>query len=115
MKQYNHKHSHILPTSFWIHFGKHLGFAAPLLCLSLFIGVAGYHFIEGMEWVDALLNAAMIMSGMGPANDLHTEAGKVFASCYALYSGLFLIAITGYLLIPFFHRLLHTFEKQAEE
>ncbi len=113
--QHSHKRSHILPKSFWVHFGKHLGFAAPLLCLSLFIGVAGYHFIEGMEWVDALLNAAMIMSGMGPANDLHTEAGKVFASFYALYSGLFLIAITGYLLIPFFHRLLHTFETQTEE
>ena len=115
MKQYNHKRSHILPPSFWVHFAKHLGFAAPLLCLSLFMGVAGYHFIEGMEWVDALLNAAMIMSGMGPANGLHTNAGKVFSSCYALYSGLFLIALTGYLFIPFFHRLFHTFDVVTKE
>lgn len=108
-------HSHILPKSFWLHFGRHLRVAIPLLVLSLAVGVSGYHFIEGMEWVDSIFNASMIMGGMGPANELHTAAGKIFASIYALYSGLFLIAVTGYLLIPFIHRVLRKFEIQRSE
>jgi hypothetical protein len=67
-----------------------------------------------MKWIDALLNASMTMGGMGPANELHTSSGKMFASCYALYSGLFLIAVTGYLLIPFLHRILRKFESNKE-
>lgn len=105
---------HILPKEFWIHFLKHLGVSTPLLGFSLLIGVLGYHFIEGMSWVDAFLNAAMIMGGMGPASELHTSSGKIFASCYALYSGLFLIAVTGYLLIPFLHRILKKIEVNKE-
>lgn len=78
------------------------------IILSLFAGVCGYHYIEGMPWIDALLNAAMIASGMGPVDTLHTVAGKLFASLYAIYSGLFLIAATGFLLAPLFHRVLHS-------
>jgi hypothetical protein len=106
------KHLKLYSKGLWIHFFKHLGIAMPLLGLSLLIGICGYHFIEGMVWIDALLNASMIMGGMGPANEIHTYNGKIFASAYALYSGLFLIAVTGYLLIPFLHRILKRLENR---
>src|SRR5262245_42186431 len=80
-----------------------------LLLLSLIVGAAGYHFTEGLGWVDAFYNASLILSGMGPANALQTDAGKIFASLYALYSGLFVIAAMGILLAPVFHRVLHKF------
>jgi len=89
-----------------------VGALLPLIMLSLAVGMVGYHALERMSWIDSLYNAAMIMSGMGPAADLHSDAGKIFASIYALYSGLFLIAVTGYLLSPFFHRVMHKFEKE---
>jgi len=80
---------------------------------SLLIGTIGYHTTEGMGWVDALLNAAMILGGMGPVDPLHTVGGKIFASFYALYCGLFLVVCGGLLLVPVFHRVLHHFH--AEE
>ncbi|MES2626752.1 MAG: hypothetical protein V4628_15805 [Pseudomonadota bacterium] len=83
-----------------------------LLFVSLLVGMTGYHKLESMDWVEAFYNAALIMSGMGPANDLNTTAGKIFASIYSIYSGLFLVAATGLLLMPFFHRVLHTFHHE---
>lgn len=77
--------------------------------LSLAVGVAGYHYTEQMPLIDALLNASMILGGMGPVDALQTVAGKLFASFYALYSGLFIIALTGILLAPVVHRILHHF------
>ena len=86
--------------------------AAAIFCLillSLAIGVSGYHLTEHMDWIDAFLNSSMILSGMGPAGDMQTPAGKIFASFYALYSGLFLIAVTGTMLIPVLHWMMHKF------
>jgi hypothetical protein len=80
-----------------------------LTLFSLTIGILGYHLLEHMSWIDSLLNASMIMGGMGPVDALHTDAGKIFASLYAIFSGLVLIAATGILLAPVFHRILHTF------
>jgi hypothetical protein len=80
-----------------------------VLCASLAVGVMGYHFLEGMAWLDAFLNAAMILGGMGPVDALHTAAGKVFAGLYALYCGLLLVVCGGVLLVPVFHRVLHRF------
>lgn len=80
-----------------------------ILVFSLGIGVLGYHFLEGLSWIDALLNASMILGGMGPVNPLRTEAGKIFASFYALYSGVILLASVGVLAAPIFHRFLHHF------
>ncbi|HZZ07941.1 MAG TPA: hypothetical protein VFE43_05330 [Candidatus Binataceae bacterium] len=68
---------------------------------SLALGVCGYHFIEGLPWIDALLNAS-ILGGMGPVDPLRTTAGKLFASFYALYSGLAIISIAGLLIAPLF-------------
>jgi ABC-type glycerol-3-phosphate transport system permease component len=78
-----------------------------LILLSLIIGVFGYHFIENFGWIDSLLNASMILGGMGPVNELHTDAGKIFASMYALFSGIIFLVTAGVLLAPLMHRLLH--------
>ncbi len=77
------------------------------LGISLSIGMSGYHYIEKEPWVDAFANAAMILSGMGPLNPLNTDAGKIFAGCYALYSGLIFIIIVGIILAPVVHRMFH--------
>lgn len=80
-----------------------------LLVFSLGIGMLGYHVLEHLSWIDSLLNAAMILGGMGPVNPLQTDAGKIFASFYALYSGVVLLASVGVLAAPIFHRFLHHF------
>ena len=80
-----------------------------LLAFSLGIGVLGYHFLENLSWIDSLLNASMILGGMGPVAPLQTTAGKLFASLYALYSGVILLASVGILVTPIFHRFLHRF------
>jgi hypothetical protein len=87
---------------------------AVVIAVSLGIGMAGYHVFEKLPWVDAFLNAAMILSGMGPVATLDTNAGKIFAGCYALYSGLALIAILGIIFAPVVHRALHKFHLEDE-
>lgn len=86
-----------------------------IISIALALGVGGYHYVEGESWVDALLNASMILGGMGPVNPLHTTEGKLFASFYALFSGLVFIGVAGLLLAPFAHRLLHQFHIDADE
>lgn len=86
-----------------------------LIIISLAIGMAGYHFTENMPWVDSFLNASMIIGGMGPVGELHTEAGKLFAGFFAIYSGLFLIAATGLMLVPVFHNVLHRFHYENKD
>jgi len=85
-----------------------------IILAALCIGMAGYHWLEGLSWIDAFVNAAMILSGMGPANPLHTEAGKVFAGCFALFSGLTFITAISIAFAPVFHRFLHKFHLDAE-
>ena len=80
-----------------------------LLLFSLGVGVLGYHFLENLSWIDSLLNASMILGGMGPVAPLQTVAGKLFASFYAIYSGVILLASVGILATPIFHRFLHHF------
>lgn len=83
--------------------------AALLILVSLLIGIAGYHWIAGFGWLDSLLEASMILGGMGPVKELHSSGAKVFASLYALFSGLVFIAVMGFVLGPVAHRLLHSF------
>lgn len=80
-----------------------------LLALGLGGGMLGYRITEKMTWVDAFTNASMILSGMGPVSTLETREGKVFAGCYALFSGLAFITVTGLILSPFVHRIFHKF------
>lgn len=77
------------------------------------IGMAGYAGFEGMSAIDAFVNAAMIMSGMGPVTPLVTDAGKIFAGLYAIVCGLLIFAIAGLVLAPVFHRVLHRFHVEG--
>ena len=86
-----------------------------LILLSLLVGVCGYHYTENLPWLDALLNASMILGGMGEISTLNTDAGKWFASIYAIYCGLFLVMCGGLFLVPVFHRVLHHFHADKEE
>jgi hypothetical protein len=83
--------------------------ALAIIGVSLFAGMLGYAHLEGMSWLDAFLNAAMILSGMGPVEPLKTDAGKLFAGCYAIYSGLIVVLTSGIVLAPIAHRVLHSF------
>jgi len=87
----------------------YFGIAVLLILIALFIGIAGYHWIAGFDWVDSLLNASMILGGMGPVNPLTNTGAKVFASVYALFSGLVFIAVMGIVFSPIVHRMLHKF------
>jgi len=89
------------------------GMAFAAIVAALFLGVSGYHWIEGLPWVDSILNAAMILGGMGPVAELHTTAGKLFAAAYALFSGLMFIVVAGLLFAPVIHRFLHAFHLEA--
>lgn len=80
-----------------------------IVLIALLVGVAGYHWLGELDWVDSLLEASMILGGMGPVNPLKTTAVKLFASGYALFSGLVFIALIGLLLTPVVHRMLHKF------
>ena len=89
--------------------------AIGIIIGSLVMGMLGYHFFENLSWIDALVNAAMILGGMGPVNALHTEAGKLFASFYALYSGIVFLVSVGVILAPLYHRFLHRFHLEMED
>ncbi len=85
-----------------------------IILLSLGIGMLGYHDYAGMSWVDAFESAAMILAGMGPVSELHGEAAKIFAGCYALYSGLALVTTLAVIFAPIIHRFLHRFHLEEE-
>ncbi len=93
----------------------HGGSAAAIILGSWLLGILGYHVLEGQSWIDAILNAAMILGGMGPVSTLHTTAGKLFAAFYALYSGMVFLVAAGVLLAPVFHRILHRFHLDEME
>jgi hypothetical protein len=84
-----------------------IGFA--IIAFSLGIGMFGYGYFEKMDWVDSFLNASMILSGMGPASDLLTDEGKIFAGLYALFSGIVFLVVIAIIIAPVFHRFLHKF------
>jgi hypothetical protein len=86
-----------------------------LVAVSLAVGMAGYHGYEGLPWIDAFVNASMILSGMGPLMSPVTTAGKLFAGIYALYSGLAVLVIAGVIFAPVVHRFLHRFHMEAED
>jgi len=83
--------------------------ALAFIVFSLILGAVGYHYSENMPWIDSILNAAMILSGMGPVDALKYSNGKLFATFYCLYSGIAFITVATLLLAPFVHRFLHRF------
>jgi hypothetical protein len=111
---YEHRAEPLLPLAkFLKRLAAHAGVAIGIVIGSLLIGILGYHFLEGLAWIDALVNAAMILGGMGPVNVLNTNAGKLFASFYALYSGMIFLVAAGIIFAPVFHRILHRFHLEA--
>jgi hypothetical protein len=94
---------------------RYVALSSAIILGSLAIGVTGYHYTEGLPWLDALLNASMILGGMGPVDAVHTTAGKWFASFYALFSGMVLLVAAGVLIAPVFHRFLHRFHLEIDE
>lgn len=109
------KHQSLLSTRrFLLRLVGSFGVAFLLISLSWGIGILGYHFFEGLSWLDATLNAAMILTGMGPVNPIRTVGGKLFASFYALFSGVIFITTAAVLLTPLAHRMLHRFHLEGE-
>jgi hypothetical protein len=97
----------------WPRFAKRmalsLGLTLGIVSIALIAGVLGYHFIAGLPWIDALLNAAMILTGMGPVDPMKDSASKLFATAYALFSGVVFLSAVGIFLAPVFHRIIHSF------
>jgi hypothetical protein len=107
---FEHKSHPLLPKHLFfkrMFFSVLLGFL--VVAVSLLAGMAGYSYFEGMSWIDSFLNAAMILSGMGPVLPISTCGGKLFAGFYAIYSGIALISVAGIIFAPVFHRFLHKF------
>ena len=113
---FEHRKQPLLPrTEFLRRQLYYLLVAIGIILGSIAIGMLGYHYLENLPWIDALLNATMILGGMGPVNELHTNAGKLFASIYALYSGIIFLVVVGVIFVPLYHRFLHRFHLELEE
>jgi hypothetical protein len=111
-----HRHEPLVPPRVFLRrvflYG---GAAIGLIAFSLGVGVLGYHVIAGLNWIDSLLNASMILTGMGPVDPMRTFGAKLFASCYAIYSGVAFLTSVGVFLTPVAHRILHHLHLEADE
>jgi hypothetical protein len=115
---YEHKHDPLLAAAkFKRRLVNHAGIAMGIVTGSLAMGVIGFHFLSDIAWIDALLNASMLLGGMGPVGDLQDwpAEGKIFASIYALYSGIIFLIAAGLLFAPVFHRFLHRFHLELTD
>jgi len=106
---FEHHSEPLLPRRrFLLRVAGFVGLASAVVGVALGIGVLGYHYLGGQRWIDALLNASMILGGMGQVDPVTTVSGKLFASAYALFSGLLFIGAASLVLAPFVHRILHS-------
>ena len=113
---YEHRSQPLLPRRLFLRrLLTHAGVALAVLAASLAVGVLGYRLLEHLTWIDALLNAAMILGGMGQISPITTDAGKIFASVYALFSGGVFLAVASILIAPIAHRLLHRLHLDEED
>ena len=94
---------------------KSLVVAGTILAAALAVGTFGYHYLGELPWIDAVLNASMILTGMGPVDPMRSSGAKLFAAAYALFSGLVFITTMAIALVPVFHRLLHKFHIDEKE
>jgi|SRR5208282_2615686 len=110
LMRFERRHEKLLPFHLFLRrVIRWTSLAVAVVVASLTVGICGYHYLGHLRWIDSLVNASMILGGMGPVDPITSTAGKIFASIYALYSGLALIAVVGILLAPILHRLLHAF------
>jgi hypothetical protein len=114
---YERRHAPLATRVVFVHrMLRSAGVALAIITVSLAIGISGYRYLEGMRWIDAFLNAAMLLGGMGPVGpELRTNAGKLFAGVYALYSGIIALVAAGILLTPIFHRFVHRFHLEEDK
>lgn len=113
---FEHHSKHLLPPKeYFRRIARHAALGISIIVVSLGIGMLGYHGFENLGWIDSFLNAAMILSGMGPVATLNTDGGKIFAGCYAIYSGIALIGVLGIIFAPVIHRFLHKFHLEDKE
>ncbi len=113
---FEHRTDPLLPRrAFLVRLAGNAGIGLVLVAVCLGIGMAGYHGFENLSWVDSFANASMILSGMGPMATLQTNGGKIFAGCYALFSGLAFITIIGVVLAPVAHRFFHKFHLELDD
>jgi hypothetical protein len=111
---YEHRSKPLLPRpKFYRRLARSVAIGLAVVLGSLLIGMAGYHVFENLGWIDAFANASMILSGMGPLGELKTSGGKIFAGCYALFSGVAFLTSVGVVFAPIFHRFLHKFHLEA--
>jgi hypothetical protein len=94
---------------------QYLAFALMILLASIGIGTVGYHALGNLKWLDAFLNASMILTGMGPVDRMETAGGKMFSALYALFSGVAFLTFVGVLFAPVYHRFLHKFHLEIED
>ena len=114
--RFEHRQQKPVPVGVFVQrLGANLLVALAVLGVSLVLGMAGYMGFEGKNVVDAYDNAAMILSGMGPFDIAKTGGGRIFEGTYALYSGLVVVLVTGLILAPVFHRVLHTFHVEDDD
>ena len=110
---YEHRRATPLPRHrFLRRLALHFAVAMGIIGGSLLIGMAGYVEFERLPWLDAFLNASMLLGGMGPVDMPQTPRGKLFAGFYTLYAGLVFLVVAGLLFAPVFHRLLHKFHRE---
>jgi hypothetical protein len=113
---FEHRREPLLPRAqFYQRLARSLAVALLFMSGSLALGISGYHWIAHLPWIDALLNASMILTGMGPVDEMKTDSAKVFASAYALFSGVAFLSAMAVLVAPVVHRFLHKFHAEAEE
>jgi hypothetical protein len=113
---FEHKSEPLLTRwQFVARLGKHFAASLVIVSGSLLIGSAGYHYFGHLPWLDALLNAAMILTGMGPVDRMENPAGKFFATFYALYSGIAFLSIVAVLVAPVIHRVIHKLHIDVDE
>jgi|SRR6266850_428019 len=112
---FEHRRQALVPGRvFFARLGKAGALGVAIILCSLLLGMAGYHIFEKLSWLDAFVNAAMILSGMGPVAELHTVSGKLFAGCYALFSGVAFLTSIAVVFAPIFHRFLHKFHLEGK-
>lgn len=115
-KMYENKAQPLAPTGvFYRRIFNNILFACGILAVCLVIGILGYHVTASAKWIDALHNASMILSGMGPVIEINTTAGKIFSSFYALFSGVVFITNIGVISAPLAHRLYHRLHLQDDD
>jgi hypothetical protein len=110
----HHKQPLLSKPKFVRRVAAYTGVAVALVVVWWAVGTIGYHVLEGLPWIDSQLNAAMILSGMGPVNELHSDASKLFAAVYALISGVVFLAAVAVIFAPIVHRFLHRFHLELD-